>query len=404
MAPIRLRPKQFANSARIAFPILVADERAMAAWNIQYRYLFDRRRDMNFPISFLIDKTGATVRIYQGHAVPQNVVDDWKSAPTTPEARFARAMPFPGPYYGNAMKRDDFTYGVAFVEYGYVDEAMAAFQRVVVDDPGRAGAWFNLGTIYLNKKMYPDAQRCLREAVRLNPEDSDAWNNLGMIAGEQEKYDEALEDFRQSARANPNHLLAVQNMMRIYQFQARPADAQKAMEELIAKAPDIADLHLGLAMALVAQDDMERAREELETAVRLRPDNVDAINNLGTVLLRTGHAQDALREFERCRQLAPDFDRAVINSAIVYNRAGQYCDGERDTQRVSGSASGQCGRAHGIREDGGKMRVPHMELGGDVLAGAWMLVAWCATIAEAATIAGVVRDAHGNPSMERKSK
>ena len=315
--------EEFVNSARIAFPVLIADERAMAVWNIQYRYLFDRRRDMDFPISFLIDKTGDTVRIYQGHAIPQNIVDDWKSAPKTPEARFARAMPFPGPYYGNAMKRDDFTYGVAFVEYGYIDEAMAAFQRVVEDDPYRAGAWFNLGTIYLNRKMYPDAQRCLREAVRLNPQDSDAWNNLGMIAGEQEKYDEALEDFRQSARANPNHLLAVQNMMRIYQFQARPADAQKAMEELIAKAPDIADLHLGLAMALVAQDDMTRARAELETAVRLRPDYVDAINNLGTVLLRTGHAQDALREFEKCRLLAPDFDRAVINSAIVYNRAGQ---------------------------------------------------------------------------------
>jgi tetratricopeptide (TPR) repeat protein len=315
--------EEFAKAAQIKFPILVADERAVAAWNVQYRYLFDRRRDMNFPMSFLIDETGATIRIYQGYAAPHHVIDDWKFAPKTPEARFARAMPFPGPYYGNAMKRDDFTYGVAFVEYGYIDEAMAAFHRVVEDDPDRAGAWFNLGTIYLNKKMYPDAQKCLREAVRLNPQDSDAWNNLGMIAGEQEKYDEALEDFRQSARANPNHLLAVQNMMRIYQFQARPADAQKAMEELIAKAPDIADLHLGLAMALVAQDDMARAREELETAVRLRPDNVDAINNLGTVLLRTGHAQDALREFERCRQLAPDFDRAVINSAIVYNRAGQ---------------------------------------------------------------------------------
>jgi tetratricopeptide (TPR) repeat protein len=31
------------------------------------------------------------------------------------------------------------------------------------------------------------------------------------------------------------------------------------------------------------------------------------------------------------------------------------------------------------------------------LAGAWILTAWCATIAEAATIAGVVRDVHGNP-------
>jgi tetratricopeptide (TPR) repeat protein len=315
--------QEFANSSRSSFPILVADEHVVAVWNIQYRYLFDRRRDMNFPTSFLIDKSGATIRVYHGFATPQSVVDDWESAPTTPEKKFARAMPFPGHYYGNAMKRDYFTYGVAFVEYGYLDEAQAALQRVVDTEPSYAAAWFNLGTIYLGKKVYPEAQRCLREAVRLNPEDSDAWNNLGMIAGEQEKYDEALEDFRQSARANPNHPQAVQNMMSIYQFQARPADAQKALEELIARAPENAGLHLALAMALLGQDQVAHGREELETAVRLRPDYVDALNNLGTVLLQTGHPQDALQQFERCRRLAPDLDRPVINSAIVYNRTGQ---------------------------------------------------------------------------------
>jgi Tfp pilus assembly protein PilF/peroxiredoxin len=315
--------QQFTKSAYISFPLLVADERTVAVWNIQYRYLFDRRRDMHFPISFLIDKTGATIRIYQGLVNSQNVVNDWNSAPTTSEARFERAMPFPGTYYGNAMKRDYFTYGVAFVEYGYLDEAQAALQRVVDAEPGYAAAWFNLGTIYLSKKIYSDAQRCLREAVRLNPQDSDAWNNLGMIAGEQEKYDEALDDFRQSARANPNHALAVKNMMSIYQFQARPADAQKALEELVAKAPKNADIHLALAMALVGQDDMVRGREELETAIRLRPDYVDALNDLGTVLLRTGHPHEALEQFEKCRRLAPDLDRPVINSAIVYDRTGQ---------------------------------------------------------------------------------
>lgn len=315
--------QDFANSYRFSFPILVANELVVAVWNAQYRYLFDRRRDMNLPTSFLIDKSGATIRVYHGFATPQNVVDDWESAPATPEARFARALPFPGHYYGNAMKRDYFTYGVAFVEYGYLDEAQAALQRVVDAEPSYAAAWFNLGTIYLGKKMYPDAKRCLREAVRLNPEDSDAWNNLGMIAGEQEKYEEALEDFRQSARANPNHPQAVQNMMSIYQFQARPADAQKTLEELIAKAPENAGLHLALAMALLGQDQVAHGREELETAIRLRPDYVDAMNNLGTVLLQTGYPQGALQQFERCRRLAPDLDRPVINSAIVYNRTGQ---------------------------------------------------------------------------------
>lgn len=314
---------ELAGSARFSFPIHIADERSIGAWNIQYRYLFDRRRDMSFPMSFLIDKSGAIIRIYQGLAAPQDVVQDWKTAPVTSDERFARAVPFPGPYYGVPMKHDYLTFGIAFVEYGYTDEALAAFQRVVDSDPDRESAWFNLGTIYLNKKMYAEARRCLTEAVRLNPQDSDAWNNLGMISGEQEKYDEALDQFRHAALSNPNHLLAVENMMKIYRFQGRAADAQKTLEELIARAPGNADLHLGLAMTLVAQNDLTGARKELETSVRLKPNNPDALNNLGAVLLRMGKGQEALATFEESRRQAPDSDRPYINIALIYNRGGQ---------------------------------------------------------------------------------
>jgi tetratricopeptide (TPR) repeat protein len=312
-----------ARSTNAAFPIHVADEQAAGAWNIQYRYLFDRRRDMSLPLSFLLDASGAIIRIYQGVASAQSVIDDWKSAPVTLEDRFARAMPFPGPYYGGGMKHDYLTFGIAFAEFGYIDEAQAAFLRVIEEDPSHESAWFNLGTIYLNKKMYPEARKYLGEATRLNPLDADAWNNLGMLSGEEEKYDEALDQFRHAALANPNHLLAVENLMRIYRYQGRAADAQRTLEELIAHAPQNADLHLALAMALVAQNDLTRARQELETSVRLKPNNPEAVNNLGAVLLRMGNSQEALDRFEQSRRLAPDFDRASINAALVYKSAGQ---------------------------------------------------------------------------------
>jgi Tfp pilus assembly protein PilF len=164
----------------------------------------------------------------------------------------------------------------------------------------------------------------LNEAVHLNPQDSDAWNNLGSISGTEEKYDEALEQFTRAAQANPNHLNAVGNMMRIYQFQSRAADAERAMEDLVARAPQNADLHLYLAMTLMAENDLKKAREELETSIKLRPSNPDAINNLGAVLLRLGLSTEALERFDECRRLSPDFDRAVINSALLYNRAGQH--------------------------------------------------------------------------------
>jgi Flp pilus assembly protein TadD/peroxiredoxin len=315
--------EQFLSSSGLTIPVLLADERTVGAWNIQYRYLFDRRRDIFSPTSFLLDKTGAIVRVYQGLVEPPSVIEDWVSAPTTHEERFTRALPFPGPYYGNEMKHNYFTYGIAFAEYGYVEEAQAAFQRVIDSDPGYAAAWFNLGTIYLNNKMYADARKCLLEAVRLNPRDADAWNNLGKISGEQGNYDEAIEEFRKAARANPNYLLPVQNLVHIYEFQRRPADAQKALEELTAMAPENPDLHLGLAMALVAQNEIRQARAELEKALQIRPDRTDILNNLGVVLLRLGETQAALGRFEECQRLSPDFDRPYINAAHIYEKAGQ---------------------------------------------------------------------------------
>jgi tetratricopeptide (TPR) repeat protein len=310
-----------AKSLDSGFPTFLVDDRSVRAWNIQFRYLFDRRGEMLPPVSFLLNQQGAVVRIYQGLVHPEEVIADWSSV--TAGNSFERAVPFPGPYFGNALERDYFTYGIAFVEYGYLDEAQAAFERATVNQPDYVAAWFNLGTIYLNKKMYPQAQKSLGEAVRLNPQDADAWNNLGMIAGQQDNLDEALKDFLAAARANPNHSLAVENMMRIYRYQGRAADAQKSLEELIVKAPENSNLHLALGMALVAQHDMPRAQKELETAVRLRPDSSDAMNNLGAVLLQMGQTQEALGWFEKCRRVSPDFDRPFINSALIYNSGGQ---------------------------------------------------------------------------------
>ncbi len=315
---------ELARVSQVNFPIYVADERSAGAWNIQNRYLFDRRLDMPIPTSFLLNANGAVIRIYRGAVAPQSVIEDWKSAPQTAEQQFARALPFSGPYYGAAMKHDYLTFGIAFSEYGFADEAQAAFQRAIDADPGLEIAWFNLGTIYLNKKMLPEARKCLSEAVRLNPQDSDAWNNLGSISGMEQKYDEALDQFSRAAQANPNHSNAVENMMRIYQFQGRASDAQKAIEKLIALAPENAALHLDLAITLEAQNDLKRSREELETSIRLGPNNPDAINNLGAVLLHMGLPSEALERFEECRRIAPDFDRAVINVAVVFNRTGRH--------------------------------------------------------------------------------
>src|ERR1019366_6983392 len=48
------------------FPILRGSDDVAGIYNILYRYLFDRHRDLGMPTSFLIDNKGQIVKVYQG--------------------------------------------------------------------------------------------------------------------------------------------------------------------------------------------------------------------------------------------------------------------------------------------------------------------------------------------------
>jgi tetratricopeptide (TPR) repeat protein len=311
-----------AQESALEFPVLLLDNRTFGAWNIQFRYLFDRRHNISFPTTLLFDGTGGVIRIYQGSTKPNTILQDSRAVAEDPGLQSRRAMPLPGKYFGNEMKHNYFTYGVAFVEYGYPDAAEAAFRRVVQNDPNYAAGWFNLGTVYLNEKRFPEARKCLLEAVRLNPKDVDGWNNLGMVSGSEEKYEEALSQFQKAANLNPDYMVAIQNMVRIYEFQRRPADAQKILQELVDRSPRNAELRQGLAMSLVAQNKNDQAREQLEIAVQIQPDSADIRNNLGVVLMRLGEMEAAVRRFKECQRLAPDFDRPYLNLAHIFEKSG----------------------------------------------------------------------------------
>src|SRR5581483_11070022 len=57
-SPIKSRSSSFAS--------LRCTEDVAAIYNILYRQLFDRHRDLSLPTSFLIDEAGDIVKVYQG--------------------------------------------------------------------------------------------------------------------------------------------------------------------------------------------------------------------------------------------------------------------------------------------------------------------------------------------------
>jgi tetratricopeptide (TPR) repeat protein len=306
----------------MSFPVLLGNEETAAIYNILYRYLFDRRRDLELPTSFLIDKQGSIVKVYQGVLEAQHVEQDLRHIPVTAKEHTNTALPFPGDWYGGDFHRNQFTYALVFMERGYLDPAIEACRVVVENDPTSAEAHYLLGSIYLKKQMSQEARENFEQALRLRPSYPDtwsnAWNNLGMLAAQRGESEAAIQNFQEAIRQNPSNVIAIDNLGNVYRQQKRWAEAQATLERALKIDPDDVEANYSLGMVFAQQDDTERAYEYLHRALALRPGFAQALNNLGILFLRTRRPADAIETFQNCIRVAPAFDQAYLNLAKVY--------------------------------------------------------------------------------------
>ncbi len=299
------------------------DEATLGVYDIFYRYLFERRRDMPLPTGFLLDREARVVRVYSGisnmHAIP----GDAQNIPASQAARLAMALPFKGEYYGQGMHHNSFTYGVAYLQFGFHEQAQRAFTEATERMPDYAPAYYNLGLIYLNQNQLHEAQHALERATELDPTSADAWNNLGVVYGQQNQYAAALPCFKKALVLQPAHLLALQNIVKLYEFQGRAADALDAMQTAVQHAPADPEFRIAYGTLLLSQHEQEAAAKQFEAALAADSKSVEALNGLGVIRMQQGRNAEAIQLFEKCTQIAPDFDRPYLNLAMLRLQAGQ---------------------------------------------------------------------------------
>lgn len=310
--------RAFVAREKISFPILLGDDRVAGVYDILYRYLFDRRRDLPIPATFLLDKLRNIVKLYQGQVAAERIQEDLQSLPNTPEERLRKALPFGGTLYQGGLQRNDFTYGVALFQRGYLEQATAAFQQVIADKPDNAEAFYNLGTLYLRRHDPQPARSYLEYALKLRPNYPEAWNNLGMIAGQEGQAAEAIRDFQKSLQLRPDYVTALVNLGNLYRREGAPAEAEKLLRHALQAEPENAEVNYSVGMFYAQEGQTEPALQFLEKAVALRPEYADALNNLGVLLARAGRVAEAEERFKTCIRAAPQFDQAYLNLARLY--------------------------------------------------------------------------------------
>ncbi len=309
---------KFAEQKQFSFPVLFATTEISGIYNLIYRHMFDRRRDLPIPISFLLDHNAMITKVYQGSISLDRLSADVASVPTSAHERTSLALPFPGLLVRDTFRRNDFTYGVSMYQHGYLDQAAESFKQVIAAKPDNADAWYNLGTLNLRRNNFDEAGRYLEQTLKLQPNYPEAWNNLGMMAAQQGRQEEAIQDFQHALAQRPNYVTAHLNLGNVYRRQKSFDKSRESLMRALALEPDDPEVNYSLGMLYAQQNQMRPASDYLQRAIELRPDYAEALNNLGIVFVREEDFSRAEEQFRSGIRVAPNFDQSYLNLARLY--------------------------------------------------------------------------------------
>jgi tetratricopeptide (TPR) repeat protein len=311
-----------ATHSRFSFPTIAFQPDFIAVYNLLYRSLYDRHRDLTLPTSFLVDETGLIVKIYQGPVEPNRVLDDARNIPKTPEARMEKGLPFPGVASTTEFTRNYLSYGSIFFERGYMTEAEHFLNLALRDDPDNSEALYGLGSIYLQQNKPADARATFERVIKLPQRYPgtlpNAWNNLGLLWAREGHTDEAIQQFQQALQLDPDHFIALENLGNAYRQAKRWDDAKATLQRALRLNPDSAEANYAMGMVYAQTGDANRAQEYLQKAVEEKPAYPEALNNLGVLYLRKNQPADAENSFKEAIRVAPSFEQSYFNLARLY--------------------------------------------------------------------------------------
>ncbi len=149
--------------------------------------------------------------------------------------------------------------GVALMQAGEVDQALAEFRQVMADSPKHLESMINVAAIHLGQGRPEEALQVLTNALKV-------WDipmvraNLGVAFLQMDRLDEAAAQLKMALNAAPNMPDALTNLSTVFLRQDQPDKAAEAAREALKINENFAMAHNNLAVVLGEQDELDQAR------------------------------------------------------------------------------------------------------------------------------------------------
>jgi tetratricopeptide (TPR) repeat protein len=220
----------------------------------------------------------------------------------------------------NVRKADalaDFVEGIRLEENAEMENALAAYQRVLNFDPGLSDLALRVAALLSRQEDYPRAIDVLKDAIKARPKEAGPFLQLAFIYAKYlRKTDQAVKYANQAIALDPLNFEAYQ---RLYEIQAAAGSPQKALMALDraanAKSDDAAFwIRLGkLYATIIFKSETEPKPEEIkringffEKAAVHAGEDPSALKEVADYYAASQQIQEAIPLYLKVLELQPD--------------------------------------------------------------------------------------------------
>lgn len=172
-------------------------------------------------------------------------------------------------------KLEDARKGIALLDEGKVDDAIAAFKKSLETNPENATLRYDLGVAYEKKDLLEEAQKQYQAAIQAQPDMGEAYMALGNSYLSSKKFDQAAEALKKAAELMPQSYPAFYNEGVAYSNSGKYAEAESAYRMACEISPKEPVAHYQLAMSLLGQSKNDEAKVEFQKYLELNPNAAD---------------------------------------------------------------------------------------------------------------------------------